>query len=314
MKKLGRSAVLTIAAASLSVLASAQPTPPSKTGHGHGRATTLFLAQLDGAKVVPPGASSATATGAFIVDPGKRTIDYDITFHGLENGPPKSIALHNFGAGANGALIVTICGGAGRPCPALASANLTGEWDGQGRPELDGNLLGELASGRVYVEIAGGDGKPEIRGQLEPNGAMVPVKNFVAHLTPAPGADARAAGTAVLSEVHYPDGRVEVFYQVTVAGASGTPKGAALVGSPAAGRAAPLKIAPRNTLPKPKLAPSRAPATGGTLTGQYQANRTQRSALLATSLLAAGSRDISIAVSTNRFPDGELHGVFKQVQ
>lgn len=313
MNKIGLSAILTVVVAGLGVGASAQLAPQEPTGHGHGR-TTLFLAQLESANAVPPRTSSATATGAFVVDPTKRSIVYELTFHGLENGPPKSIALHNFGAGGTGAVIYTICGSADRPCPSLASANVTGAWDGQGRPELDDRLLGELASARVYVEIVGGDGKAELRGQLEPNGAMVPVKNFVAHLAPTPGADAKAAGTAVLSEVHFPDGRVSVFYRVTVAGASGTPRGAALVGVPAAGGPAPLKVLGRNTLPKSRLIPSRTPATGGTMTGQYEVNRRQPDALLATKLLETGSRDIAIAVSTSRFPDGELYGVFKPVQ
>jgi hypothetical protein len=313
MEKIGLSAILTIFFVGLSAVAFAQPQPQENMGHGHAR-TILFLAQMDSAKVVPARTSSATATGAFLVDPAKRIVSYELTFHGLEYGPPKSIALHNFGAGGNGAVIYTICGSADRPCPNLVSANLTGTWDGQGRPELDSNLLGELASARVYVEIVGGDGKAEIRGQLEPNGAMVPVSNFVAHLAPTPGADAQAAGTAVLSEVHFADGRVSVFYQVTVAGTSGTPRGAALVGVPAAGGPTPLKFLSRNTLPKPRLAPSRSPATGGTMTGQYEVNRKQSDALLATKLLAAGSREIAIAVSTNRFPDGELYGVFKPVQ
>jgi len=313
MNKLGLSAILTVVVAGLGVGALAQPLPQETTGHGHGR-TVLFLAQLEAAKVVPPGTSSATATGAFVVDPSKRSVVYELTFHGLESGSPRSIALHNFGAGGTGAVIYTICGGADRPCPGLASASVAGVWDGQGRPELDARLLGELASARVYVEIVGGDGKAEIRGQLEPNGAMVPVKNFVAHLAPAPGADAKAAGTAVLSEVHYPDGRVSVFYQVTVAGASGTPRSAALVGVPGAGGAAPLKVLGRNTLPRSRLIPSRTPTTGGTMTGQYEANRRQPDALLATKLLETGSRDIAIAVSTRRFPDGELYGVFKPVQ
>lgn len=305
-------AILTIVFACLNAVALSQPRTEENMGHGHG-GTTLFLAQAEAAKVVPPRPSSATATGAFLVDPAKRTVSYDLTFHGLEYGPAKSIALYNSGAGGNGAVIHTICGSADRSCPNLASANLTGTWDGQGPPELDGELLGELASARVYVEIVGGDGKGEIRGQLEPNGAMVSVRNFVAHLAPTPGADTQAAGTAVLSEVHFVDGRVSVFYQVTVAGTSGTPRGAALVGVPAATGPSPLKFLSRNALPKLRLVPSRASATGGTMTGQYEVNRKQRDALFATKLLSAGSRDIVIAVSTSRFPDGELYGVFKPV-
>jgi hypothetical protein len=313
MEKIGLLAILTIFFAGLSTAAFAQPHTQENMGHGHG-GPTLFLAQVVSAKVVPSRDSSATATGAFLVDPAKRTVTYEITFHGLEYGPAKSIALYNFGVGGNGALFHTICGSADRPCPNTASANLIGTWDQQDPTDLDGKLLGEFASARVYVEIVGGDGKAEIRGQLEPNGAMVPVRNFVAHLGPAPGADARAGGTAVLSEVHFADGRVSVFYQVTVAGTSGMPRSAALVGVPAIKGAAPLKFLSRNTLPKLRLLPSRASATGGTMTGQYEVNRKQSDAIFATKLLSVGRGEIGIAVSTSRFPDGELYGIFKPVR
>jgi len=311
MEKTGLAAILAMVFAALSAVAFAQGHPQDTMVMDHGR-TTLFLAQLTGAKVVPARTSSATATGAFLIDPAERTVRYELTFHGLENGPVKSIALHNFGAGGNGALVLTLCGSDGRPCPNAASANLTGTWDEHARGKLDGKLLGELASARVYVEIVGGDGKPEIRGQLEPNGAMLPVRNFVAHLEPAPGSDTRGTGTAVLSEVHFADGRVSVFYQVTVAGTSGAPTNAALVGVPEAAAPSPPKFLRQNALPDLKLLPSRAPGTGGTMTGQYEVKATQSDALYATKLLA-GSREIGILVTTNRFPEGELFGLFKPV-
>jgi CHRD domain len=313
MENIRLPALLAIIFACVSVVAFSQPRTKENRGHGHG-GTTLFLAQAEAAKVVPPSPSLAAATGAFLIDPVKRTVSYDLTFHGLEHGPAKSIALYNSGAGRNGAVIHTICGSADRPCPNLASANLTGTWDGQGPPELDGELLGEFASARVYIEVVGGDGQREIRGQLEPNGAMVPVSNFVAHLAPTPGVDTQAAGTAVLSEVHFVDGRISVFYQVTVAGTSSTPRGAALVGVPAATGPSPLEFLSRNALPKLRLMPSRSSATGGTMTGQYEVTRKQQDALFATRLLSAGSREVAIAISTDRFPDGELYGVFKPVQ
>src|SRR5262245_17143635 len=101
-------AILTIVFACLSAAAFSQPRTEENTGHGHG-GTTLFLAQAEAAKVVPPRTSLATATGAFLVDPAKRTLSYDLTFHGLEYGPAKSIALYNSGPGRNGAMIHTIC-------------------------------------------------------------------------------------------------------------------------------------------------------------------------------------------------------------
>src|SRR4051794_34000266 len=96
-------AILTIVSAALSAVASTPGRAQDQMGMGHA-ATTLFLAQAVAAKVVPPRISTATATGAFLVDPARRTVSYELTFHGLENGPPRSIALYNFGAGGNGAM------------------------------------------------------------------------------------------------------------------------------------------------------------------------------------------------------------------
>jgi hypothetical protein len=310
MKKTRPAILLTILFAALTV-ALAQDRPPAPMAMSHGGAT-LFLAQARAAKVVPPSASSATATGAFLVDPARGSVAYEITFHGLENGPPRSIALHNFGAGANGAVIYRICGD-DRPCPDLASATLTGTWEsGRGSATLDGKLLGEIASARVYLEIVGGNGKGEVRGQLEPNGAMVPVRNFVAHLAPAPNSGSRGTGTAVLSETHFADGRVSVLYEITVAGTSGTPKGAELVRIPAAADRSRLRFLSRNALPRLRLLPSHAAATGGTMTGEFEVDRQRRNALTVTGL-QADNTETGILVSTSRFPEGELFGVFKPV-
>jgi hypothetical protein len=183
----------------------------------------------------------------------------------------------------------------------------------KGGRALDPGLLGEFASGRVYVEIVGGDGQAEIRGQVEPNGAMVPVKNYVAHLTPASGTPAMGAGTAVLSEIHFAHGRVSVFYQITVAGTSGQLRTAALVG--VAKTAEPdvrtfllNRRSRRLQLLSPRIVP-----TGGTITGQYEVKRAQRAVFFPTKLLSTGSREVGVVVNTSRFPTGELYGVFKPV-
>lgn len=286
-------------------VADSQPPTPSPMGHSHG-GTPLFLASMDASHVVPRSTSRASATGAFVADAVKRTVDYEITYHGVERPPTRTIALRNFDAGGNGALVHTICGGDATRCPEGASANLAGTWDGRGPVALDEKLLGELASGRIYVEVVGADGKPEIRGQLEPNGAMVPVKNFVAHLAAAPGVDSRGTGTAVMSEVHYADGRVAVIYRLTVADTSGTPNSAALA---TRGRAAaPLRL---NTLPKSTFLSTGAAATGATLSGQYE-TRAALNRLSITHLGAQGA-DVGIVVATTRYPRGELFGVFKLV-
>lgn len=289
-----------------------QPPADHDKRMGHG-GTVLFVAQLEGGRSVPPRPSSATATGAFLVDSSNRTVSYDLTFHGLESGPPNRIALHNFGVGGNGPLIHAICGADSVPCPRSRSANVMGTWDGKGPVNLDNNLLSEFASGRVYVEVVAADGRPEIRGQLEPNGAMVPVRNFVAHLIPAPGSKTKGTGTAVLSETHFPDGRVSVFYHATVAGTAGTPKEVALVRVPPSSTGAvPLSLPKPRALPKQRLMPSREPKTGGTLTGQYETNRKDKTAIFSTQLLAAGAQP-AIVIRTDKFPDGELYGALKPV-
>jgi hypothetical protein len=64
--------------------------------------TTLLLAQLDATQVVGGSSSSATGTGAFLLDPSQHTLAYSLTYQGLEAGGSKSIALYNFGKGKNG--------------------------------------------------------------------------------------------------------------------------------------------------------------------------------------------------------------------
>jgi hypothetical protein len=304
--------------ASFGMGASSQPLmPESRAEEGpHGRVgTTLFVVRAKSAQLVPPGRSSATATGAFVVDPTKLYIDYDLTYHGLEKGPPKSIALYNFDKGSNGALVHLLCGSGTTPCPNQPSGNMQGRWDGHGPVVLDPKLLGELASARVYLEIVGGNSQPEIRGQLEPNGAMLPSKNYVAHLAPASRSDAHGVGTAVMSEVYYPDGRVAVFYEVTVAGTKGSPQKAALVTMPPPTdeRARPPTFKPENALPRARLAPSRQPKSGGTISGDYETRREQRDAVTASRMLRETNTEVGISVATSAFPQGELYGMFRRI-
>ena len=283
--------------------------PAGQPRHGHG-GPTLFLLQASGSNVRPPSGSTATATGAFTVDPAQRTVTYDLTYHGLGASAPRSIALHNFGAGGNGERVYTLCGDGSAPCPAQASGNLTGSWNKGGQPAFDTNLLGEFASGRVYLEIVGGDGKPVIRGQLEANGAMVPVKNYVAHLTPTQGGD--GVGTAVLSETHFADGRVAVFYRLTVAGTSGAPRAVSVTGIAAGAPRQATRFSKESALPGRRVASPAAATGGGTLVGNYDSRVSD--ARLPTSMLSAGkAAEVGITVTTGRFPDGELYGAFKPV-
>jgi hypothetical protein len=273
--------------------------------------TTLLVARLDAKQVVGGSASSATGTGAFLLDPAQQTLAYDLTYQGLEAGGAKSIALYNFGAGKSGEVVKVLCGMDAPPCPAGPSATISGRVERDDKRALDHNLIGELDSQRVYVEVVGGDGKPEVRGQLAPNIAMVMVSNYVARLLPAEGADTKGTGTAIVSEAHLPDGKVSVFYAATVAGTSGTPTNAALVNGPTPKARA---FTERSALPKMQLRLSRDKKTGGSLAGAYEINSAVPTARFATRLHDAGNGESGIVVTTNRFPNGELYGALVPVR
>jgi hypothetical protein len=134
-----------------------------------------------------------------------------------------------------------------------------------------------------------------------PNGAMVRVANFVAHLAPR-DSDSAGSGTAILSETYLPDGKVSVFYAATVAGTSGGPTNAALVGNPTLKARA---FTPRLALPQLKLSSSRGKETGGSLTGLYDVNSAAPDALFATRLLSTGKAS-RIVVTTSRFQTASL--------
>jgi len=310
MRTIGR--IFLLSAALALSLGTAKSQDSHMGGMGHG-SKVLLVAQLSGAKVVPPGASTATGTGAFVIGKTDRALSYDLTYQGLTRGAPTSIVLRNFAAGANGQLVRSLCGTADAPCPSASSATMGGRFDPR-QLELDGKLLTEFATGRIYVEIVGGDGKAEIRGQLEPNGAMARVANYTSQLQPLPGTQSKGSGTAVLSEVFLPGNRVYVFYDVTVADARGVPRNAALVGVPAGDGPNIRLFSTKNALPALKLSGIRQNATGGTMTGEYEVARSKDDALSVTQLMSAGNREVGIAISTSQFPNGELYGAFTPVQ
>ena len=272
---------------------------------------TMFVAQLDAKQVVGGSSSKATGTGAFLIDGKKRTLAYSLTYEGLSSGRAGRIALYNFGRGKNGGMVRDLCGGDAKPCPEVASATIAGRFEsGDGRP-LDNQLLGEFASERVYVEIIGGDGKPEIRGQLEPNTAMVMVMNYTVNLTPAAGTESKGTGTAVVSETHLPGGKVAVFYAATVAGTSGAPTNAAMVSGPTPQERT-FKAAA--ALPRFQLRSAPGSKTGGSLTGSYEIDRDKPSAPLASRLIASARGEVGFVVTTSRYPNGELYGALVPVR
>ena len=275
---------------------------------------SLLLAQLDGKQVVGHSASTATGTGAFVLDPARHTVTYDLTYQGLESGGARSIALHNFGAGKTGDVIKVLCEAGTQPCPGPNSATISGTFDRVDKGALDNNLVGEFDSERIYVEIVGGDGKPEIRGQLAPNTAMAPFSNYVARLEPMAGTGGSGTGTAILSEVRLPGGTISVFYAATVAGTSGAPTDAALVGVSATPKPQTEAFLKTMKLPGLKLRTGRRGVPGGSLSGLYRGVVAKPQAPPPMKLLSAGEGRLAIIVTTHRFPRGELSGVFEPVQ
>lgn len=273
-------------------------------------ASTLLVAQLDAKQVAGGSGSAATGTGAFVLDPVQHTLTYSLTYQGLQAGGAKSIALANFGKGRNGDVIRMLCGD-GQPCPAGASATLSGRWEGDDRHTLDNHLIGEFDSGRIYVVVTGGNGEQEIRGQLAPNDAMVPIANYVAHLQPVAGANSKGSGTAVVSETYLPGGKIAVFYSATVAGTLSIPSGAGLAVNLASSRH-PFKKS--MALPNLELLSSRGQTTGGSIKGTYEVPATARDALYVKRLMALGKGEVGFVITTGQLPGGELYGTLVPVR
>ena len=274
-------------------------------------ATTMFVAQLDAKQVAGGSASTASGTGVFLIDGKMRTMAYKLTYEGLASDGAKSIALYNFGAGKDGKMVQALCGETAQPCPKAASATLSGRFEGGNARVLDYNTLGEFASERIYVEIVTADGKPEIRGQLSPNQAMVKVSNYTVDLKPATGTDSKGTGTAVVSEAHLPDGKISVFYAATVADTLGAPTNAAMVSGPTP-RDRTFKV--NAALPRLRVLTSADKKTGGSLTGVYEIDANKPTAPFATRLFAEAKGESGFVVATSRYPNGELYGALVPVK
>lgn len=272
-------------------------------------ANTLFVAQLDAKQVVGGSPSSATGTGAFVLD-RKHALQFNLTYQGLDTAA-KSIALYNFGKGKNGEAVKVLCGPGAQPCPTGNAATISGSFERGDSRAIDNALVGEFDSGRIYVEIAGSDGKPQIRGQLGFNNAMVMVANYTVNLTPIPGVDSKGNGTAVVSETYLPDGKTPVFYAATVAGTSGAPTNASLGGT---ATPADLAFSPQAALPQLKVVLSRERQTGGSLSGSYQVNAAAPNALLASRVMRESNGQSGLVIATSRYPKGELYGALVPVQ
>jgi hypothetical protein len=270
---------------------------------------TLFLAQLDAKQVVGGSSSSATGTGAFVLDQ-KHALQYNLTYQGLDSDA-KSIALYNFDKGKNGEVVKVLCGPGAQPCPTGHAGTISGNFERGDSRAIDNQLVGEFDSGRVYVEIVGNDGKPAIRGQLGFNSAMVMVANYVVNLAPLPSVDSKGNGTAVVSETYLPKGKTSVFYAATVAGTTSAPTNASLGGTATPAERA---FSPQAALPQLKLNLSRDRQTGGSLSGSYQVNTAAPNALLASRVLRESNGQSGLVIATGRYPKGELYGALVPVK
>ncbi len=277
----------------------------------HGGSKVLFLARAGPLRPADRQTSGPTATAAFIIDRRARTLSYDLTYQGLV-GPPRSIALHNRGVGAQGPVVMVLCGAPAEPCPAESSARISAAID---RAPLEPRLLSEFASGRIYLLISPGDDREAIRGQLEPNGAMVGHREFVASLVPRPQSGGTGVGTAVMSETYLPNGKVEVEYSITVAGTRGRPTRSSIGSAPLLNPFRALRFSTMRSLPAGPTARAvrTAGPAGGSLNGRYVVTTPANKALWSLSNLFGQNRRASVVVQTDRFPEGELVGVFVPV-
>jgi hypothetical protein len=306
----------------LAALAFGFPLSPAMAQHDHGAMADmagtgmngmampdkiLLLAQLDGQQVVPPTDSKATATGAFQLDPKKGTLDYRLTYQGLEGGVPQQIALYNFGrGGATPKVLAVLCTGSGRGgCPQQEAGTISGQLGKKGELTINNALVGEFASERVYVEIVTSVGDAEIRGQLAANDLMTEVENYVVELAPMNGGGA-ANGTAVVTKAYLPDGKVAVTYAATVAGLADAPKAVSITRDR-------YQRGKDADLLKTKIRRGRGGQNGSTLDGTYEVDGSA----------AAGVKDLKpadaskrpgLVIKTNQSPDGAVYGALIPVE
>ena len=132
---------------------------------------------LTGYQEATPAAVSSVATGSFLasIDDNARTIDYTLSYTGLE--ATATVAHIHFGnRSTNGGVAVFLCGGGGRPACPTPSGTVTGTITaadvvgpvGQGIApgELD-ELISAIRAGVAYANVHSSKfPMGEIRGQI----------------------------------------------------------------------------------------------------------------------------------------------------
>src|SRR5437899_7591698 len=107
----------------------------------------LFAARLEAQYVAPPGSSTGSGTGIFVLTTSDRrpVINYQLVYAGLLSPEVRSITVRNFGAGKNGEIVHTICGREREKCPSGVDGTIRDRWTEDGSPSgLAPNLLTEL--------------------------------------------------------------------------------------------------------------------------------------------------------------------------
>lgn len=196
----------------------AQPAPDHSHAMPH---QTLFTARASGEAVVPhpEGRSEASGTGAFVISPDAKSVRYRLTWDRASSGPITVIDLHNFGRGAVGRRIETLCGDSSPKCPDGRGGTIEGVW------RIDALLARELGVERVYVDAHTARAKEgELRGQVLPLPWMVHSEQFLGRLRRGPS-DAPGNGTATFYITPLPQG-TQLQFDLTVAG---LPDGEAVV-------------------------------------------------------------------------------------
>lgn len=121
-----------------------------------------FMAEMEGDHEAPPVITSASGTGAFVLNAARTELTFDITVNGL-SGPITSAHFHNAAEGVNGQIV--------RAITSSYSANTaSGVWKNTDSEPLTLALVDELDAGRIYVNVhTSANSGGEIRGQVIAN-------------------------------------------------------------------------------------------------------------------------------------------------
>jgi hypothetical protein len=199
------------------VLAAALSATAQQPHTGHGPRAELFVARARPENVTGRARandSPATATGAFILSADATKFTYRITYDSL-SGPPSAIHVHDFAAGRDGKVVLTICDNAAiRRCPNGTNGTITGFWPRDRVEPLSAALIREAAVMRLYLDIHTQVQKDEVRGQLTPATWMVHSDELTASIGDG---EREGSGTAAFFVTPLPQS-TQLTFDITIAG------------------------------------------------------------------------------------------------